>query len=121
MIKLKDYLHSILVAKDNLREANEELETALKPVLKELGIDITHKSLSNVFVEGGMVYATVNGSRRGYEYSDDCGWPLSIFEAEDSVAAAKAFVQQEKNIKTSLERNAKLLQLEKLQTELGIK
>lgn len=119
MINLKQLLQNIEDAKDKVGLAEGDLHNAICPILRELGVSLQYDHVSHVSVSGPNLCVEVSGSCRGSTYSNDCWFPLTIFEAEDPIAAAKAYKKKQDDQEKKTNEDRKRQQLAQLKKELG--
>lgn len=115
-IILKDLISKIGDAKDSLDTAESDRDSFLMPILQVLGI--TRGGVSSCHTDRDKLRITISGSCRGLPWDNDYIFPVSIFEADDPIAAANAYVGLQAKQKADAERARKLAELARLQKEL---
>jgi hypothetical protein len=116
-MKFTKLLQKVTEAESKLSEAESTRDEFLNPILTVLGA--TGGSIDSVIWSEANLHVTRVGSTRGFKWSDDYTFPISIFTAADPIAEAQKYVARQKEIKAEEERASKLAQLHRLQKDLG--
>ncbi len=113
---LKDLMYKVQEAEDALDEAKSGRDAFLEPILAVLGAK--GGGISECYTTVDMLSINRSGSCRGCPWDDHYSFPLSIFQADDPIAAANAYVGLKAKQKADSERAQKLAELHRLQKEL---
>jgi len=114
---LRDLMNKLEEAKSVASEAKNERDDFLEPILWALGA--TGGGISNCRKNRDELSITRSGSCRGCSWDDDYEFPISIFEADDPMAAAVAYKAAKEKAEADAERAEKLGKIARLQKELA--
>lgn len=116
MTKLRNLLYALEEAKERIGQIEHDRDMFLEPILTEL--HATGGGISNCFISDNNLYVERTGSCRGCRWDDDYKFPLSIFECQDPIAAARKYNLEQKKLKEDQERREKISEIKRLQKEL---
>ena len=97
-------------------EAKLERDVVITSVLEAMGLG--RNGVESVIINQNIVYICYGWSCRGSFSTDDIELPLSIFEADDPIQAAKEYKAARDQQREQARIAEKRAQLEKLQREL---
>jgi hypothetical protein len=112
--KLRELLDEVERKREALDEAEGERNGFLRAPLEALGI---YEGIEDVYIQGKYLHIAIERYRDG---TDGYNYPLSIFEADDPIAAAQTYKAQSITSKEASDRALKLATLTRLQKELGL-
>jgi hypothetical protein len=115
---LSKVLNGVSVAKEELEEAERKRDQFLEPILTILGA--TGGGIDSVYQHDEILFVNRTGSCRGCRWDDDYEFPMSIFTADDPIAAAHKYVIEKKAAEAEAEKQRKLAEIQRLQKELGV-
>lgn len=118
MSNLKPLMASVEEARERLSAAENERDLFLEPILQVLGAK--GGRISRCHASDKEMYITRSGSCRGSGWDDDYTFPLSIFDCDDPLKAAREFVLAQKAAQEKTDRREKLKTLRQLQKELDV-